>query len=325
MAGGLLYSYTAGTTVPRVTYADEAGLAPNTNPVVLDSEGYADVYIGAGYYKFVLADADDVVQWTKDNVSGNLSTAIDGVDGKSIRYGAVPPGPGDGNDGDFYIDTAAFYLYGPKTAGVWPAGTTMQGPAGVDGADGTNGVDGNDGADGIGIPAGGAAGQLLSKGSNADYDSQWINPPVTSPNTTKGDVAVHNGTADQRLAVGADGYLLTADSAQGLGVKWAPAPVSLPSQTGNAGKFLKTNGTTASWVSRVELQEVPAGLVNGVNLVYTLSQTPTTAGSVKLTVDGLMYRQGVGLDYTISGNTITMAAALETGQEPYAIYSYEAP
>ena len=47
-----------------------------------------------------------------------------------------------------------------------------------------------------------------------------------SPMTTKGDLVVNNGTNDVRLAVGTDGYLLTADSAQSTGVKWAAAPVS---------------------------------------------------------------------------------------------------
>jgi hypothetical protein len=53
------------------------------------------------------------------------------------------------------------------------------------------------------------------------------------PLTTKGDVIVHNGTDSVRLAVGADGQILTADSAQAAGVKWAAAsstfdPISDP-------------------------------------------------------------------------------------------------
>jgi hypothetical protein len=49
------------------------------------------------------------------------------------------------------------------------------------------------------------------------------------------------------LAVGTNGYLLTAASTAALGVQWAEAPVSLPSQTSNSGKFLTTDGSTASW------------------------------------------------------------------------------
>ena len=41
-----------------------------------------------------------------------------------------------------------------------------------------------------------------------------------SPATTKGDIEVHNGTNVIRVGVGANGTVLTADSAQASGVKW---------------------------------------------------------------------------------------------------------
>lgn len=41
--------------------------------------------------------------------------------------------------GDFYIDAAAHYLYGPLTSGGWPAGVSLIGPAGATGPAGSNG------------------------------------------------------------------------------------------------------------------------------------------------------------------------------------------
>jgi hypothetical protein len=66
----------------------------------------------------------------------------------------------------------------------------------------------------------------------------------------KGDLLV--GQADDvanRLPVGTDGHILTAASTATYGVQWAAAPVSLPSQSGNGGKYLTTNGSTASWAT----------------------------------------------------------------------------
>lgn len=66
--------------------------------------------------------------------------------------------------------------------------------------------------------------------------------------TTKGDILVATGNATvTRVGVGNNNYVLTADTAQAAGVKWAAAPNELPSQTGNAGKYLSTDGTNPSW------------------------------------------------------------------------------
>lgn len=70
--------------------------------------------------------------------TGNQGTQGNpGADGKTIRYGTTAPANGLGVDGDFYINTATNFIYGPKAAGVWPAGTSIVGPQGPQGNPGT--------------------------------------------------------------------------------------------------------------------------------------------------------------------------------------------
>lgn len=57
-------------------------------------------------------------------------TGPTGATGRTILSGSGVPGAGLGNDGDFYINTAANTLYGPKTAGAWGGATSLIGPAG---------------------------------------------------------------------------------------------------------------------------------------------------------------------------------------------------
>lgn len=69
LAGGMLFSYVAGTSIPLATYVDSTGDTPNTNPIVLDSAGRANVWLSAGSYKFILEDSLGDVLFTEDNVS----------------------------------------------------------------------------------------------------------------------------------------------------------------------------------------------------------------------------------------------------------------
>lgn len=48
-----------------------------------------------------------------------------GNDGRATLNGTSDPGPGVGANGDFYINTASWYIFGPKAAGTWPAGVSL--------------------------------------------------------------------------------------------------------------------------------------------------------------------------------------------------------
>jgi hypothetical protein len=63
----------------------------------------------------------------------------------------------------------------------------------------------------------------------------------------KGDLLAGTG-ADTvgKLTLGTNGTVLVADSSTATGLKWS-AYDPLPSQSGNTGKYLTTDGSSASW------------------------------------------------------------------------------
>ena len=82
LAGGKLWTYAAGTATPLATFSDAAGTVPNTNPVILDANGQAQVYLSGQGYKLALTDASDVVQpgWPVDNYYSDLGALANTTD-----------------------------------------------------------------------------------------------------------------------------------------------------------------------------------------------------------------------------------------------------
>ena len=68
LAFGKVYTYKARTNAPKDTYQSEDGVVANTNPVILNGEGYANIYLD-GSYKIVVKDADNNERWTTDPVT----------------------------------------------------------------------------------------------------------------------------------------------------------------------------------------------------------------------------------------------------------------
>jgi parallel beta-helix repeat protein len=96
LVGGKLYSYQAGTTTPLATYTSQNGLTPNTNPVILDSRGEANVWLGTALYKLALYTATDVLVWTVDNIGGPDQSTLTqlAASGGSALVGFLQAGSG---------------------------------------------------------------------------------------------------------------------------------------------------------------------------------------------------------------------------------------
>ena len=73
LAGGFIYTYSAGTTTPLATYTDVTGNIAHTNPIELDASGRVpsgEIWLTSGNsYKFVVKTSADVLIGTFDNIN----------------------------------------------------------------------------------------------------------------------------------------------------------------------------------------------------------------------------------------------------------------
>ena len=79
-------------------------------------------------------------------------------------------------------------------------------------------------------------GQVLTATSTSAANWQAASTGFADPTTTKGDLIVHATGSTTRIGVGTDGQILTADSTQSAGIKWAAASgggVTLDATTGD--------------------------------------------------------------------------------------------
>ena len=78
LAGGLIYTYQAGSSSPLATYTSNNGTTANANPIVLDANGRVsnEVWLLTGYsYKFIIQTATGTSLQTLDNIYPILQNA----------------------------------------------------------------------------------------------------------------------------------------------------------------------------------------------------------------------------------------------------------
>jgi hypothetical protein len=169
--------------------------------------------------------------------------------------------------------------------------------------------------------AAGTAGQYLK--SNGASDPTWSDVAATSATNLAGGSAgtipyqSAAGTTAQ-LAAGTAGYLLKSNGAAapswlesvpvdngGTGATTADAALTnlLPTQTGNSGKVLATNGTSATWTT---LDYALAGKssdqaisINLVDVTWTAANT-TLRGEITLNANGTYFTLKAGKTYELS-------------------------
>jgi len=216
-AGSKIGGINAGTIILKGSVANEAALPTDPAPEIGDAyvvlsptpaQLYAydgEDYINLGDFQGPKGDeGEQGIQGDKGDKGDQGDPGVQGlpgIDGRTILSGSVDPGPSDGENGDFYINTASDTLFGPKAAGSWPSGVNLVGP---------QGEPGEDGLDGSGVPGGGTTGQLLAKASNDEGDVEWVDAPEGGGGTGLGARAVVSGTSSS-LTNGQTGPINIAD------------------------------------------------------------------------------------------------------------------
>ncbi|MCK5023779.1 MAG: hypothetical protein KAS04_06390, partial [Candidatus Aenigmarchaeota archaeon] len=107
LAFGKLYTKLAGTDIDKDTWTNEDQQVENSNPVILNGEGYADVYL-SGSYKMILTDADDNEIWSQDPVSS--SSSEEWVNCQAATYVSPTSFKVTGDYTDIYSDSRAVRL-----------------------------------------------------------------------------------------------------------------------------------------------------------------------------------------------------------------------
>jgi hypothetical protein len=110
---------------------------------------------------------------------------VAGADGKTVRNGTSDPVSGTGVDGDFYINTAANTLFGPKANGAWPSGVSLVGATGAQGIQGATG-------------ATGAAGPKGDTGATGPQGPIGLTGQATTPNL-EAVLAINNGANNLQI------------------------------------------------------------------------------------------------------------------------------
>lgn len=94
LSGGLVWSYAAGTTTPLTTYTSREGDIANSNPVVLDADGRASIWLSANVaYKLVLESAP-IFPATHGIIQDTVDDYYAGADPIQLQVAGVVPATG---------------------------------------------------------------------------------------------------------------------------------------------------------------------------------------------------------------------------------------
>jgi hypothetical protein len=268
LAGGLLYTYAAGTTTPLATFTTAAGTTANSNPIVLNSAGRLDneVWLTSTLtYKFLLKDSDGVTIATYDDIPG-IGSVSGLTTGTSILFGN-----GSGGFSNVVVGSNLSFI-----------GGTLSATAG-----------GGSGVTSVALTAPAAftvAGSPVTSTGTLALTYSGTPVPVSSGGTgtstlTANSVVLGNGTsAVQLVAPGTAGNVLTSD-----GATWTSSPVGFVSTAFDVGTYIFAQPTS------LPFGVLTAGTIIAGSFLYaTGSSGPNTAGTLPGSWRCMGYAPSVG-------------------------------
>ena len=303
LAGGLLYTYAAGTTTPQATYTDSTAATANSNPIVLDSRGEANIWLGSSTYKFKLCDSTNTEIWTVDNISApttSLSPVLSGNVVISTTSSGTALSITQSGTGAVIkvIDpiNPATTLFIVDNTGQIGVGTASPGSA-IDVAGG-----------GIQVSASGgtARSKIYADASNSYYTAEGARAAVITANSvnliygaSNGYVGIKNASPTVELDVTGAAKTSTSITA-GTSISSGTTIASGTTLTAGSSLNVTTSATIGTTLSVDTVQEKTASAGVSVNNTLKVDTINGKTASTSLTIAGV----------TISGSQVAAANRL---------------
>jgi len=74
--------------------------------------------------------------------------------------------------------------------------------------------------------------------------------------------------------------------------------------------------------SQISWYETPSGLNDGINMTFTLLNMPNPLSGLMFFINGILQKQGISFDYTMSGSSVQMISSYASGSNIASTYPY---